>query len=82
MRASPTVAQMLAIGFLIGLSLCLSLIGPDYISVSANASERRDNGRATLTAAFSAHHLHFRWQMCLSICLRKRRRYSPAACSL
>ncbi|KAL8278190.1 hypothetical protein RQP46_009363 [Phenoliferia psychrophenolica] len=32
MRASPTIAQMLAIASLIVLAVCLSVIGPDYIS--------------------------------------------------
>ena len=32
--ASPTFAQMITVAGMIGVALCLSLIGPDYISVS------------------------------------------------
>lgn len=32
--ASPTYAQMATIVGLIGVALCLSLVGPDYIAVS------------------------------------------------
>lgn len=35
--ASPTYAQMATIVGLIGVALCLSFIGPDYIAVSDGA---------------------------------------------
>lgn len=60
--ASPTYAQMATIVGLIGVALCLSFIGPDYIAVSGNVALMCARAELRLRFVFAAYNL----------CLRRR----------